>query len=248
MDRVNASMLRPAIASQRVIQNGIDLSLFCPGDKQQARQELDIDPDCLVLLFAAYGARTNAYKDYTCLRAAVELVARASKGEKMLFLALGEVAPTESLQNGEIRFLPFEHSQTRMAQYYRAADMYVHAAKVDTFPNTILEAMACGTTVVATAVGGIPEQMEEGIAGYTTPMGDHEAMARQIIDILGNRTLLRTVGMEGAAVTRRRFSRERMVEDYLTWYEEIQEDAPVSSLPLHSAPPEKRSSCPRVCQ
>jgi glycosyltransferase involved in cell wall biosynthesis len=51
-------------------------------------------------------------------------------------------------------------NQESVARYYQAADLYVHAAPADTFPNTVLEALACGTPVVATAIAGIPEQVE----------------------------------------------------------------------------------------
>jgi len=53
-----------------------------------------------------------------------------------------------------IQFVPHTLDQRRVADYYRAADLYLHAARAETFPNTILEAMACGTPVIATAVGG----------------------------------------------------------------------------------------------
>ena len=47
-----------------------------------------------------------------------------------------------------------------VAPYYQAADVYLHAAKADNFPRAVLEALCCGTPVVATAVGGIPEQVK----------------------------------------------------------------------------------------
>jgi len=46
-----------------------------------------------------------------------------------------------------------------VVRYFQAADAYIHPARVDTFPTTVLEALACGLPVLATAIGGIPEQV-----------------------------------------------------------------------------------------
>ena len=63
-----------------------------------------------------------------------------------------------------------------MADYYRAAEVYLHAAKVDTFPTAVLESLACGTPVVATRVGGPPEFVTPGAGVLVDPL-DEEAIA-----------------------------------------------------------------------
>jgi len=67
---------------------------------------------------------------------------------------------TERIGQAEVKFVPYQSSPEDVAKYYQIADVYVHAARADTFPNTVLEALACGAPVVATAVGGIPEQIK----------------------------------------------------------------------------------------
>lgn len=220
MDRVNASMLRPAVVTQRVIPNGIDLEVFHPASRQVARAELGIEADCAVLLFAAYNVRSNSYKDYACLRAAVERVVGVAGHRRVLFLAVGEAAPAERMGNAEFRFVPFLRAPERMAQYYRAADLYLHAAKADTFPNTILEAMACGTAVVATGVGGIPEQVQDGVTGYLTPPGEPAAMAARVLELLNDDSRLQEMGRQAASLARREFAVERMAGAYRQWYQE----------------------------
>ena len=49
-----------------------------------------------------------------------------------------------------------------LALYEKAANIYIHASRANTFPTSVLETMACGTPVIATAVGGIPEQIQDG--------------------------------------------------------------------------------------
>lgn len=229
MDMVNASMLRPAIVSQRVIPNGIDLSVFHPASQQEARRELGIPSNRPVLLFAAYNVRSNTYKDYECLQAAVDQVANAAGRGRILFLAVGESATEERMRNAEVRFIPFQRSPERMAQFYRAADIYLHAAKSDTFPTAILEAMACGTPVIATAVGGIPEQVQHGVTGFLTPPGDPTAMAVRIAELLDDPVRLQAMATQTATVARHTFGLERMSSNYLDWYQEVIESQRASA-------------------
>jgi glycosyltransferase involved in cell wall biosynthesis len=94
-----------------------------------------------------------------CVRLSGSLPNRRSQ-RPLVFVALGEDAPAERIGAAEIRFVPYQKDPAVVARYYQAADIYIHSARADTFPNTVLEALACGTPVVATAVGGIPEQVK----------------------------------------------------------------------------------------
>ncbi|HVX31203.1 MAG TPA: glycosyltransferase, partial [Nitrolancea sp.] len=67
MRKVEQSILAPAVAEARVIPNGVDLSIFRPGDRQAARAELGIPQDAHVLVFAANVIRDNVWKDYRTL-------------------------------------------------------------------------------------------------------------------------------------------------------------------------------------
>jgi glycosyltransferase involved in cell wall biosynthesis len=128
-----------------------------------------------------------------------------------------------------------------VALYYQAADLYIHATRADTFPNSIIEALACGTPVVATAVGGIPEQVK-GLAnsllwpaaiassyasqagqatGMLVPLADAEAMAKSIEFLLMNPELCRLLSENAVKDTHRRFALGRQAEEYLEWFSEI---------------------------
>ncbi len=237
MDRVNRSMLAPAVVSSRVIPYGIDLKVFHPGDRRAARQQLGIDADAHVLLFAANGIRQNGFKDYETLKAAVTRVAACKKERPMVCMALGERAHEERIGDAVMAFVPFEKDARRVAQYYRAADVYVHAARADTFPNAVLEALACGTCVVASAVGGIPEQIRsleipsvtgdaggvdiDEATGVLVSGGDAEALAKTIDTLLSSDELRQQLGKNAGVDARHRFDLKRHVRDYLRWYGDI---------------------------
>ena len=113
-----------------------------------------------MLLFTANGVRRNPFKDYETIRAAVGQVSERLPSQDVLFIALGENLPAEKLVMLRCGSFPMKLMSGVVANYFQAADLYVHAAKADTFPNAVLEALCCGTPVIATAVGGIPEQIK----------------------------------------------------------------------------------------
>ena len=189
MARVQQSMLWPAVQEARVIPYGVDLTVFNSQDRQTARRDLGLSEAGIVLLFVANGIRQNIWKDYQTLRKAIALVAEKFPGKEIIFLALGEHANDEKISSATIRFIPFTNNAKVVANYYRAADVYIHAARQDTFPNTILEALACGTPVVATRVGGIPEQIQDGETGFLTPAGDPDPIAQSIIRLINDQDL-----------------------------------------------------------
>lgn len=221
LDKLERSMVAPAVIESRVIPNGIDLEVFHPRDRGAAREELGLPEGADILLFTALSIRENVWKDYKTLQSAVAVLAERRAARPLIFLAIGETAPSEKIGNAEIRFLPFVHENRKLAAFYQAADLYIHAARADTFPTSILEALACATPVVATAVGGIPEQISDGETGILTPPGDANAMAGAIARLLDDPTRRQAMAAKAGAEARRLFGRGRMTEDYLHWFEEI---------------------------
>ena len=224
MNKIEQSMLSPAIVNTRVIPNGVDLDIFRPSNKQEARAALGIPQQARVLLSTGVMMRQNIWKDYSTLRASVALAAKRLSGENLLLIVLGEDAPVERVDKLEIRFVPYQEDPTTVARYYQAADVYVHAARADTAPISISEAMGCGTPVVATAVGGIPEQVEDARTGFLVPLGNAEALASRITQLLLDEALKRSMGMQAAKSARYRFNFDQQVDGYLNWYEEIIRD------------------------
>jgi glycosyltransferase involved in cell wall biosynthesis len=226
MDRVDESMLKPACLEQRVIPNGVDLAMFTTADQREARSALGLPPDAKILLFAANGVKHNMWKDYRTMRAALARIAAMMNDRPVLFIALGDVGAEEAIGPARIRFVPHQDSPSAVARYYQAADLYVHAARADTFPNTVIEAAACGLPVVATAVGGIPEQVMEGRTGFLVPSRDDDAMAQQVVRLLEQDGLRRLMAEEARRMAQERFNLRHQVGAYLEWYESILLSAP----------------------
>ena len=222
-DRVNQSILAPAIAEARVIANGVDRTIFRPGEMAAARAALGLPVDVPVVLFVGNQAKQNPYKDYQTVREAASRLA-AQSGRPLLFVALGGEDGSTQVGSAEFRTVAYQADPRIVACYYQAADVYSHAAHADTFPNAVLEALACGTPVVATAVGGIPEQVDDCETGFLTPMGDAAAMAVALRRLLDDDSLRRSFGWRAAARAARDFDMTRQMTDYLQFYSDAMTD------------------------
>ena len=219
MDRVRESIIQPGVIGSRVIPNGVDVRVFHPGDRAAARRNLGIPNDARVLMVAANGLRSNVWKDYRTLRGALEIL--GAQSTPMLVLAVGETAPAETIGNVMLRFVPFETDSARLAEHYRASDAYLHAAHVESFGNVLLEARACGTPVIATAVGGIPEHVRDGDTGLLVPPGDGPAFAAAIERLMSNDELRSQIAGNGVRQVTTELTVDVQADRFLAWYREI---------------------------
>jgi glycosyltransferase involved in cell wall biosynthesis len=217
-DKVRQSILMPGTERLQVIPNGVDTSVFKPGDKAAARKMLGWPQDAFIVMFAASGVRKNMWKDYPTMREAIRLAGERVDDRPIRFFAVGETAPPEQAGAATIEFLPYRES---LAACYQAADVYLHAARAEVWGMVITEALACGTPVVATAVGGIPEQIIEGGTGFLVPVGDALALAQRLTFLEQAPDLVRTMGAAASQDAADRFSLKRMVANYVQFYQEV---------------------------
>jgi glycosyltransferase involved in cell wall biosynthesis len=215
LDAARESTL-PAAAEYRLIPNGIDLSLFTPGDRAAARERLGLPAGPLVLFAAS--SRKNVYKDPDTMFATIREV--AERRPDACFVCLGQATPPDELGAARVIAVPFQGNPAAVADYYRAADVFVHTARAEAFGKTATEAMACGTPVVATAVGGLRDQILDGETGFLAPLGDATGHARAVLRLLDEGPLLDAC-RAGAARRGAEFGLDRQVDSYLEWYREI---------------------------
>lgn len=221
MDNVKQSVLAPAIVDSRIIHNGVDLNVFKPADKQGVRSKLGISNHAKVLLFTANGIKNNKFKDFATLREAIGLVATRLPEVDLQFLALGDKAQPMQIGKATITFVPYSSDPCFVAAHCQAADVYLHAANSEVWGLTITEALACGTPVVATSVGGIPEQIEHGITGFLVPPKDPESMADRICELLTDDTRLERMKFASAEYAKLHLDQNMMVDEYLKWHNDI---------------------------
>lgn len=223
MDRLQGSVVQDAIVDARVIPNGVDLTIFSPGDQKAARQELGLDEDVWINLFVGHGVANNRFKDFDTLLATMVQFGERPQQRKQLLLCVGEQGEDRQVGENIIRFVKYQTDLHKVAAFYRAADVYVHATRADTFPTSILEAMACGTPVIATAVGGIPEQIEDGVTGFLVPPGGISRIVGCLERLQEDEQLHIAMRAAAAEFAVQKFSLEAMIENYLSWYRKVLE-------------------------
>ena len=131
-DKVRQSILMPGADRLEVIPNGVDTSVFKPGDKAAARERLGWPQEASIVMFAANGVRQSIWKDYPTMREAVRLAGEKAVGRPIRFFAIGDSAPAEQVGAAKIEFL---HYRDSLAECYQAADAYLHAAKGRHLPH-----------------------------------------------------------------------------------------------------------------
>ena len=172
-----------------VVRNGIDLARFAPRDQRQARAALDLPPDDELLL---YVGRLSPEKGPDLLLDAVARLATPRPRLRLVLVGAGPLEPAlqrraVALGVGDRCRFAGRQPQAEVARWLNAASVLVLASRAEGVPNVVVEAIASGTPVVATRVGGVPEALEDGVAGLLVAPGDPGALAHGIAAALDRR-------------------------------------------------------------
>ncbi|MCX6967575.1 MAG: glycosyltransferase [Verrucomicrobia bacterium] len=170
-----ASQARRGIWHQNrveVISNGLDLALYHPVDPVAARTALGLLPHIPTILIVA-----DYLKERRKGGGLLEKVLAAAKSRPLQIATLGHSPPEISLPNIQHTHFGYISSDRMKAILYSAADLLLHMAPVDNLPNTVAEALACGTPVVAYATGGVPEMVKTGQTGWLADRFEAESFA-----------------------------------------------------------------------
>lgn len=183
--------------SVSVVHPGVDLTTFVPGDKAESRRAIGVAPDALVLTFVG---RIQPLKAPDVLvRAAAELLRHdpALRSRLVVFVcggpsgtgltkprAMQELAASLGVAD-VVRFVPPQDRES-LAHYYRAADLVLVPSYSESFGLVALEAQACGTPVVAAAVGGLRTAVAHNRSGVLVDSHDPHDWAHVLVDLVAD--------------------------------------------------------------
>ncbi len=198
-----------------VIPPGVDLSRFYPIPSDEAKAYLGVPPEDHLLLFVG---RIEPLKGLDVLLEAIGRYCRQQRQEERPRLILSVIGgePDASPENmtaemarlqamreqfgitDVVTFLG-KRSQDTLPYYYCAADAVVVPSHYESFGMVALEAMACGTPVVASQVGGLAFLVKDGETGFTVPVGDPDALCGPLKALINDTGLRRRMGEQAAA-------------------------------------------------
>ncbi|MBI3954216.1 MAG: glycosyltransferase [Chloroflexi bacterium] len=215
-----------------VVPAGVDTGLFRPLDRAQARHALGLDGQKVILLVG----RIEPLKGIDILLRALPILGERNRlrvliagadsysDDELLSESGSEQGRLEALAQAlgldqMVSFLgPVDHE--RLPIYYNAADVCVIPSFYESFGMVALEAMACGTPVVASRVGGLQVTVRDGVTGYLIPWQCPEPFAERLEVLLSNEALARGLGAAGRAAMER-YTWTRVAREVLTFYDQV---------------------------
>jgi N-acetyl-alpha-D-glucosaminyl L-malate synthase BshA len=206
----------------KVIPNFVNLAEYCPAEAE-ARGSI-APPGTKVITHVSNFREVKRVKDV------VRVFARIRRAMPATLVMVGDGPERVDAENearelgvsADVRFLGRLDS---VASLLQASDLFLLPSQTESFGLAALEAMACGSPVVASRAGGLPEVVDDGVNGILEPVGSVEAMGRRAVELL--RDPARHTAMREAAIAKAcEFSADRIVPMYESLYREVLRESP----------------------
>jgi glycosyltransferase involved in cell wall biosynthesis len=204
----------------RRIPYGIDLSAFCPGSQQEARQELSLPIDAHVLMVVVFADTIPgaARKGAAYFKEALRFLDIKPRPWLLVVGSRGMFQGYE--QSFSVREVGYVGA-TKMRQCYVAADLFISPTLADNLPVSLLEATASGTPSVAFGVGGVADIVRHMETGYLAKERDSNDLAQGIHWVLSDRTRRLALSAKCRALAEREYAQSLQVSRYVDLYEEM---------------------------
>jgi len=203
-----------------VVRNGIDVAAYqaAAAAREATRRELGLaDGTLLIGTVAVF----RAQKRLDLWLEAAELVAREVPPVRFVVVGdgpLAAMARSKATELGIMDRVMFPGLQESVAPYLAAMDVYLISSEFEGLPLALLEAMAAGLPVVSTAVGGIPEVIEDDTSGLLAPFGSARALAERVVRLAADPGLRERLGQAGRRRVESEFGVARMAAEVETIY------------------------------
>jgi D-inositol-3-phosphate glycosyltransferase len=199
------------VSKIRIVPPGVDVSHFYPIPVDEAREFIGVKPDDQMVLFVG---RIEPLKGVDILIQAMScLNLREIISNKPISLTIiggdpdvnpadmsAEMARLQKMSNdlcmGNMVVFIGKRDQATLPYYYSSADVVVMPSHYESFGMVALEAMACGTPVIASQVGGLAFLVQDGVTGYHVPDDDPGELCGRLKELLGDRKLRDTLGIQ----------------------------------------------------
>jgi glycosyltransferase involved in cell wall biosynthesis len=214
-----------------VIPYGLDLDKYRPINKKVARDLLGLPQNKQLILFLSLGATSDKRKGFHLLQPALQELSQAGWQEKLEIMVVGASRPEKPPELGfNSYYLGTLSDDLTLALAYSAANVFIAPSLQDNLPNTVLEAIACGTPCVAFNIGGMPDTIEHQHNGYLAQPYKIEDLARGIAWVLENEERHQKLSHRSREKADQEFALEIQARSYLSLFSEILEGSDRSKI------------------
>lgn len=204
-----------------VIPNGLDIHKYKPVNRSQARNILGLPVDKKLILFGAINATSDYRKGFQFLQPALKKLSYDLNLKDGIELVIFGSSRPETLP--ELGFISHYvgklNDDISLALLYSAVDVFVAPSIEDNLPNTVMEALACGTPCVSFDIGGMSDMIDHQKNGYLAKPFDIKDLASGISWVLDNSGS--SLGDSARKKVEREFSTEIQANKYILLYEEL---------------------------
>jgi glycosyltransferase involved in cell wall biosynthesis len=216
-----------------VIPNSLETDIFKPHQKTKTKESLGLSSETVTILFGAeYG--TEKRKGFHEMVAAIKYCMeepefqKLIKEERIKILSFGYPSGEVDEIGIPVMSLGYINSDEEVSRAYAAADVFIQSSLEDNLPNTMLEAMGCGTPVVAFNVGGMPDVIVNGRTGRLVPLADTHQMGEAILSLVFDHEQRKAMGQECRKKIREEFNLGVQTKRYVGLYEGLCEESGTS--------------------
>ena len=207
-----------------VIPHGLNLDVFKPLNKRFAREVLNLPLEGKIILFGAVNSTADPNKGFQYLQPALAKLAQKDWQHTTRLLIFGASQPESTLHAGmEAHYLGYLHDDYTLALAYSAADVMVVPSIQEAFGKTAMEAMACGTPVVAFGATGLLDIIDHEETGYLAKPYEVDDLAHGIAWVLDDNERWQKLSQQARSKTEREFEITHIAKRYLALYEEMNE-------------------------
>lgn len=201
-----------------IIPPGVDTSHFYPIPPDEAKEYIGIPPEHRMMLFVG---RIEPLKGIDTLIKSISLLRKRGILDRYCCLCLSIIGGEPDVEAGvlseemaRLKALSEEHGlvdlvtflgrrgQDSLPYYYSAAEAVIMPSHYESFGMVALEAMACGTPVIASEVGGLAFLVQDGITGYHFPAEDPEALYEKLVTLIENQALRKKMSAQAVEVAK----------------------------------------------
>lgn len=202
------------------IPHGLDIKLFKPMAKSAARQMLGIPADAKVILFAAFELHHKRKGGVFLFEALQRLVAEGRKDLRLVIVGAEKVV-LDAKYKFPVQSLGLIKDESTMALCFNAADLYAGPSLAESFGLVYMEAMACGTPVIAFDCTAVPEVVRHLETGYLAHVEDVDDLTHGMRLLLDDDALREKLGRQSRELVEREYTLKLQAQRYVELYQRV---------------------------